>query len=723
MSERKFTFSAVSVFFLAFFLFVATAAAQTIPACTVTAPTYLVSAEGLAELTAPITLSCSGGTSGQTVSTDLFVTLNTNITNRPDLNGRPSGIAVTADTGSGATPLLVTPQFSGSSTIFVNGISYVVPTPSTRVVVIQLTGIRAAVANLTGGTSDTSIITALVQNTAFQFPNSTGVTLAPAKSAGPSLRASVLSYGVPCSGSALPSGQFGFHDLVTAGTSASTIRITEATQTAFRAAAAGADSGNRIIVNMSGYSTGVRIFVPDAIVGNNGTTPTSAGAFSTNAAGGTYNSGANQLLLFRVVGADATGAGGSVNGAPGALQSFDTVTEVALTGGSGYAVYEVVSADDTVAETAQIPVFVAGAGSLCTASGSATLAAVYGPVSNVSNSTPTDPVPRFLAENPGPDCQVYGDCNSLSVPRIGVDKASITLGSSSLGNSVSTNLLISNAGSGTLLYTLTTTYQSGSGWLTLGQSSGVNAASVSITADPTLLSQGTYTATVSINAGTYGVLNVPVTFNVGPVGVAIKAIVSAASFKAGPLAPGSYAALFGTNLNGQNVSLTVGGITCTSCISYAGPTQVNFLIPQQASTGVLFGGYVNVVLNVDGQASNTFAMPVAFNSPGVFSPGIENVDASVNLATQPTSQGKYVAIYMTGLQLPINGQVTVTIGGQAGLVPVYADQAPGLQGLEQVNVLVPTGLSPINGAVPLSVCIAANGAQPLCSPVVSLYVK
>lgn len=705
---------------------VAPAAAQ-LPGCDVTStPSYLVAAEGLAELIAPITITCKGGISGQTVSSDVFVTLNTNITNRPDIAGHPSNVTVTADTGSGPVLLAVSPQFSGASTIYVNGVSYMVPTPNTQPVVLQIAGLRAAAANVTGGTSSTASVTALVQNTAFTFTNPAGVTVTPATSAGPSLLASVLSYGVPCTGSSLPSGQFGFQDLVTAGTSASTVRVTEASSAAFRAATPGADTGNRIIVNMSGYPAGVRVFVPDVIVGNNGSTPTSAGAFGSTPGGGTFSPGLNQLLLNRVTGADANGGGGTVDAAPGGLQSFNTVTEITLTGGVGYAVYEVVSSDVTAVETAQIPVFVAGAANLCTSSGSATLAPVFAPVSTVSVSTPTDPIPRFVAEVPGPDCQIFGDCDSLSFPTLAVDTTSITLSGNSQGNTVSAALNITNSGSGNLFYTITTTYQSGQSapaWLTLSQSSGENAATIALTADPSQLSQGTYQATVTVNAGTYGIVNVPVTFNVGPIGVAIKAIVSAASFQAVPLAPGSYAALFGTNLGGQAVSISVAGVTCTACISYAGATQVNFLIPQQAAAGVIFGGHVNVVLTVDGLQSNTFQMPVTLNSPAIFNPGIENSDFSVNLATQPATQNKYISIYMTGLQLPIAGTVSVNIGNQTGLVPQYADQAPGLPGLEQVNVLVPGGLSPVNGAVPLSVCLAQSGTQPLCSPPVSLYVK
>src|SRR5579859_6300811 len=78
------------------------AEAQT-PACAATSAATLVHQEGLAEKTGDLTLACNGGTSGSAVSATLFVTLNTNITNRLDINGNPAGIVVTANAGACAT--------------------------------------------------------------------------------------------------------------------------------------------------------------------------------------------------------------------------------------------------------------------------------------------------------------------------------------------------------------------------------------------------------------------------------------------------------------------------------------------------------------------------------------------------------------------------------------------------------------------------------------------
>ena len=138
--------------------------------------------------------------------------------------------------------------------------------------------------------------------------------------------ATIQNTGLPCSGSALPSGLFGFPDLIAASTAFSTVRVTEGSNVAFSPRGAGADTGNRIVVSLSGYPSTATVWVPTAVVGNYGTTPTSGGTLEEAASGGVYSSGSNQLLLMLVTGADANGVGGTVSGAPGGIpDSFQYV--------------------------------------------------------------------------------------------------------------------------------------------------------------------------------------------------------------------------------------------------------------------------------------------------------------------------------------------------------------------------------------------------------------
>ena len=113
----------------------------------------------------------------------------------------------------------------------------------------------------------------------------------------------------------------------------------------------GADSGTRVLVNLTGYGSATRLFVPDAIVGNSGNVATTIGQFSGGVNGGTYAPGGNgQLLLVRVSGADANGAGGTpAFSKPVTTTSFSTVSEIAVLNGSASVTYEVVDANSQCA--------------------------------------------------------------------------------------------------------------------------------------------------------------------------------------------------------------------------------------------------------------------------------------------------------------------------------------------------------------------------------------
>ena len=374
------------------------------------------------------------------------------------------------------------------------------------------------------------------------------------------------------------------------------------------------------------------------------------------------------------------------------------MSQVTLTGGAGYAVYEVVDGNPNGIDSAQIPLFEGSPASAC--SSPVSLSVVYGPLSAVSIATPTDPIPRFVAETPGADCQIFNDCGSLSPPQVVVDQTSLALTGNSQGNPQTATVNVSNGGTGQLSFTVAVSYGTGTGWLTVSPAAGSAPAAVTVTADPTNLAQGVYMATVSISGGAAGVVNIPLTFNVGPVGVTIKGIVSAASFTVGgAIAPNSYVAIFGVNLGGTNVSVTAGGATCISCITYAGSTQVNFLLAPTAAAN-LIAGYIPISLVVDGHVSNSYSVTLATNAPGVFNPGIVNQDGTVNTSTQPTSASQYISVYMTGLALPVTGTVTVSMGTQTGIGTLYAGAGP-YPGEEQINVVVPTGLTPVGGSVPL----------------------
>ena len=680
------------------------------PSCTAASNTVLVHQEGLAERIGDINLTCAGGPALGNISATLFVSLNTNMTNRLDADGNPLGITITANTGGGATATGRI-RLAGPATLSISALNYTVPAIPATPVNIAISGLRAAVASLSNGSAP-SIVTATLVSTGFSAATSQLVTAISAAS----LLQSSINNGVPCNGSPLPS-PLDFSTFSTTSIS-STVRFTEASPTAFVPKKIGDDSGVRILVNLTGYGTGARVFAPDAIVGNNGATPTSAGAFGSAAAAGTYAPGANQLLLIRVNGADRYGAGGTLALAqPLAATTFTSMSEITVNQGYAYAVYEVVDSNTSIVETAQIPAFVAVPAVNCPSTLNPVIVADLAPVSTVSVATASDPLPRFVSTPAASDCQQLNDCEASYLPGLSVDTSPIRLTGSSLGAKQSAFVRVGNTGAGKLGFTTAFDYQSGANWLTASPSSGVNNATLQVIADPAMLQPGTYTATMTVSAGSYGSGVVPVTFTVGQPGVTINNVGNAASFVYGSVAPGSYAVLYGANLSGKNVSVTFNGVSAT--IVYAGAGQINLLVPK-----VLAGqAGARVVVTVDGVPSNPFTLSLTSNAPGIFNPGIVNAaDGTVNGADHPATRGSLISVYLTGLSVPVAG-LTVNIGDQKGLIPAFAGEQPTFPGLDQVNITVPPALTTVNGpSVPVQVCVPGLN-QPVCSNSVDLYLR
>lgn len=198
-----------------------------------------------------------------------------------------------------------------------------------------------------------------------------------------------------------------------------------------------------------------------------------------------------------------------------------------------------------------------------------------------------------------------------------------------------------------------------------------------------------------------------------------------------PLAPGSYIAIYGQNLNltgvaAQSLPLqtTLGGTQAILAgnplpLNYAGKGQVNALIP--------FDAPVNTVLQLIVQQNGALSAPepvvLSPVQPAVFTldgtpngPGVilgYKADGSASNfvvdASHPVSAGDTVVIYCTGLG-PVDqavtagsagpstqlahtvNPVTATIGGQSAPVD-YAGLAPTLT-VYQVNLRVPSGVTP-----------------------------
>ncbi len=251
----------------------------------------------------------------------------------------------------------------------------------------------------------------------------------------------------------------------------------------------------------------------------------------------------------------------------------------------------------------------------------------------------------------------------------------------------------------------------------------VNATQLTATVTASLLTTpGTVGVTVvnpggaTSNAGSF-----TITAGATPV---ISGIIDAADSSLPPLAPGSLASLFGTNLasvtaNASSVPLpfTLSGVSITvngyaAALAFVSPGQINFQIPYEAAVV----GTVTVVVTNGGTASAGFPFSEVPASPGISI--IENTNASVNTAGNPIAPGAVATVFFTGLgatnpavadgaggptppAVPVASS-SVTVGGLAASVP-FIGLAPGLVGEAQANVVIPAALAAGSYAVIVTV--------------------
>lgn len=708
----------LSTFFSALFLTVSAQAAISNLTCAVTSAVPIVRAEGVAERVGDIVFECSGGSPGGSVTGNLSFFLNTPVTNKTDaLNG--ADVVLTVDTGSGPVTSPIKGRLEANNRLTFNGLDFLLP--ATGNAVLRISNIRAFAAQL-----EPSGLQTIFASISFNGASILSLQGNPVSVARPlnSLLATVLATSVGSQqGSPLPE-TITFGSLLSARTRFSSARVTEAHAQAFQKRGAMEDHGLRIISRYSSFPVGARLFVPDVIAGSNSVTPTAGGDFGTPASGGQYApGGGGSLLLVRVRNTDANGAGGNLVFFPGAPGSgsvvFDNVGEVDLVNGAGFAVYEVVDSNPSAQETAQFPTFIGLApvveGRLIITNQNLRL----GPISTVNAASPSAPVPRFLGGAPGSDCTVLGDCSGNFLPKLQTDPEPLQFSGVSGAGFQVRYVRIFNSGGGLLVWNAVISYKSGSNWLRIDPSSGVGNSTLRVDSLPANLAPGFYEATLTIDAGAAGVRTHPISVQVRaaepppPPAATISGIVNAATFAAGSFVRGSFVTLRGTGFGGTGLVITFDGLPAS--VLFSSSDQVNLRIPE----GLGSKTSAQVVVTVNNVPSQPFMVTLAEAAPGIFNPGILNQDNSVNSPSNPAQVGSVVQIFATGLFPPTGGVVEARLHDRT-LTPQYAGAAPGIPGLQQVNLAVPGDLPAMTTEVVL--CSVVN-AQRVCSLPVRISLR
>jgi uncharacterized protein (TIGR03437 family) len=681
--------------------------------CVTSAVPPVVRAEGLTERIGDITVACNS-TPNATVTANFTVALNTNISNRISTGGLLTGIVFTIDSGTGPQPVLMQPTLVSQNMLAFNGVT--VPFSAQGVATLRFADIRA---NANGLPANTAITASLGVNGASLSLNASQFVVGRPQ---PGLYAGSGSTLICAQvGSPLPS-TIDFAHLIQTKTAVASTRVTESFADSFgpRSATANlnADSGERFILSYSGFPQDARLFVADVIAGSDAVQPTAGGDFELPPSGGAYAPSMNgTLLLARVAGASANGAGGQPVYQPGAIGSgtvaFNSVTELTIVNGSTYVVYEVVDANPSATETVQIPTFLGLPADGNRAPSVTTSSVYFAPQSKVVNATPADPIPRFAPVDPQPDCYIVGDC-ATALPILGLNTTAIQLAGTTTGGKQQFDLGIRNTGGGAMPWQITVAYGTGSGWLSVNPLQGAGSTAVYLYADPKGLAPGTYSVTLAVDAGYAGSATIPVTFTVTAAVPVVSQVLNAASLAAAPAVPGSLTTLMGSNFVGKSVSVTFDGLPGT--VTFSNATQINLLVP--SALGSKTTSQLGVV--VDGNSSQPSTVNVAQFSPAIFLGGVLNQDGTPNSLTNAASAGSVIQVFATGLSGP--GTIIGHLHDRIISVPYYAGPAPGLLGVQQVNLTIPSDLPAMTTAV--AVCgTPASGGAPVCSVQAPLTIK
>jgi uncharacterized protein (TIGR03437 family) len=209
----------------------------------------------------------------------------------------------------------------------------------------------------------------------------------------------------------------------------------------------------------------------------------------------------------------------------------------------------------------------------------------------------------------------------------------------------------------------------------------------------------------------------------GSQAVAQMSVVNGASSDpAQPIAPSSFATVFGQNLCSQTMAgnwiapgqlpTTLGGCSVSvngtaAMMQYVSPGQMNFIMPSGMGSG-----QVTVTVN-NGSQMMTGTTTTGTAGPGMFALNGMGMGEGAMLnasmwqmgpfSTTTNGQPTYVALYATGLDLSV--QPTVTVGGMPVDV-MWFGNAPDFVGLQQINISLPSGMAGVGRA---PVMVTSNG--------------
>jgi uncharacterized protein (TIGR03437 family) len=202
-------------------------------------------------------------------------------------------------------------------------------------------------------------------------------------------------------------------------------------------------------------------------------------------------------------------------------------------------------------------------------------------------------------------------------------------------------------------------------------------------------------------------------------GIATPGVVtiSGASFEGGPVAPSSIVAAFpmfgavlassAASASSANWPTTLGGATVTvrdssgttrtAQISYASPSQLNFVVPPGTAAGVATATFTVGSTSVTASLNVTPTYPNLFtsNATDLAAAYVQYQNGQVSTVDHAVSAGSVsnaAYLVLVGSGLGNTSQITATIGGLTATV-AYAGPQGTYPGVDQYNLLIPPSLA------------------------------
>ena len=158
---------------------------------------------------------------------------------------------------------------------------------------------------------------------------------------------------------------------------------------------------------------------------------------------------------------------------------------------------------------------------------------------------------------------------------------------------------------------------------------------------------------------------------------------------------------------GKSLQVTFDGAAAN--ILFSNDTQINLQVPDSLAGKTTS----RLVVTVDGFSSAPMNVPLAISAPAIFPGAVLNQDSTANREGAPASAGSILQIFATGL--PASGVITAKVHDRTVTSLYYAGPAPGLPGVQQVNVAIPDDLP----AMQTWVYVCGNG---VCTPGDKLWI-